>query len=223
MDRTIQTCRQEGVKLLIFSNPGNPTSIVCPRQEVRRLIQGLPDTLVVLDEAYMDFSDQSLLPEFQDYDNLLLLRTCSKAFGMAGLRLGFAVGQKRLVDAIKGVKSPYNVNALSQKLGAAVLRHPQAMKEALAEILASREQLLQGVRALGEAFPGRFALLPCATNFATLRMADGEALYHYLGEQGISIRYTGGLVRITCGTAGENQAVLTKMADYFAAVPAKGE
>ena len=54
-------------------------------------------------------------------------------------------------------------------------------------------------------------------------MADGEALYHYLGEQGISIRYTGGLVRITCGTAGENQAVLTKMADYFAAVPAKGE
>ena len=142
---------------------------------------------------------------------------------MAGLRLGFAVGQKRLVDAIKGVKSPYNVNALSQKLGAAVLRHPQAMKEALAEILASREQLLQGIRALGEAFPGRFALLPCATNFATLRMADGEALYHYLGEQGISIRYTGGLVRITCGTAGENQAVLTKMADYFAAVPAKGE
>lgn len=223
VDRTIQTCRQEGVKLLIFSNPGNPTSIVCPRQEVRRLIQGLPDTLVVLDEAYMDFSDQSLLPEFQDYDNLLLLRTCSKAFGMAGLRLGFAVGQKRLVDAIKGVKSPYNVNALSQKLGAAVLRHPQAMKEALAEILASREQLLQGVRALGEAFPGRFALLPCATNFATLRMADGEALYHTLGEQGISIRYTGGLVRITCGTAGENQAVLTKMADYFAAVPAKGE
>lgn len=184
VDRTIQTCRQEGVKLLIFSNPGNPTSIVCPRQEVRRLIQGLPDTLVVLDEAYMDFSDQSLLPEFHDYDNLLLLRTCSKAFGMAGLRLGFAVGQKRLVDAIKGVKSPYNVNALSQKLGAAVLRHPQAMKEALAEILASREQLLQGVRALGEAFPGRFALLPCATNFATLRMADGEALYHTLGEQG---------------------------------------
>ena len=91
VDRTIQTCRQEGVKLLIFSTPGNPTSIVCPRQEVRRLIQGLPDTLVVLDEAYMDFSDQSLLPEFHDYDNLLLLRTCSKAFGMAGLRLGFAV------------------------------------------------------------------------------------------------------------------------------------
>ncbi len=115
--RTMQTCQQEGVKLLIFSNPGNPTSVVCPREEVRRLIRGLPDTLVVLDEAYMDFSDQSLLPEFHDYDNLLILRTCSKAFGMAGLRLGFAVGQKRLVDAIKAVKSPYNVNALSQGWG----------------------------------------------------------------------------------------------------------
>ena len=63
----METCQRERVKLLIFSNPGNPTSIVAPREEVRRLIRGLPDTLVVLDEAYMDFSDQSLLPEFQEY------------------------------------------------------------------------------------------------------------------------------------------------------------
>ena len=180
---------------------------------------------LAVDQCFLELTEGE--PEFLTRElgkgGLFLLRALTKSYALAGLRLGFAVGQKRLVDAIKGVKSPYNINALSQKLRAEVLRHPQAMKEALAEILASREQLLQGIRALGEAFPGRFALLPCATNFATLRMADGEALYHYLGEQGISIRYTGGLVRITCGTAGENQAVLTKMADYFAAVPAKGE
>ena len=63
--RGCAACRREKVKLLIFSNPGNPTSLVCPREEVRRLLTSLPDTLVVLDEAYMDFSDQSLLPEFQ--------------------------------------------------------------------------------------------------------------------------------------------------------------
>ena len=223
VDKAIQVCQQEGVKLLVFSNPGNPTSLVCPREEVRRLIGGLPDTLVVLDEAYMDFSDQSLLPEFQQYDNLLILRTCSKAFGMAGLRLGFAVGQKALVDAVKAVKSPYHVNSLSQRMGALVLQHPQAMKEALQTLLASRDDLLSGIKALAAEFPNRFELLESATNFATLSIKDGEALFQYLGQQGIAIRDTWGLVRITCGTPEENRAVLQEMAAYFAATPAEGK
>ncbi|MGI6255586.1 MAG: pyridoxal phosphate-dependent aminotransferase [Acutalibacter sp.] len=222
VDETIRICQEEQVKLLIFSNPGNPTSLVCPKEEIRRLIRGV-DALVVLDEAYMDFSDQSLLAEFEDYDNLLILRTCSKAFGMASLRLGFAVGRKPLVDAVKAVKSPYNVNSLSQKLGALVLEHPQAMKEALETILASKEELMQGLRALLEEFPGRFILLESATNFATMKLPDGERLFHHMGEQGIAIRYTGGLVRITCGAPEENRAVLQELADYFAAVPAVEE
>ncbi len=222
IDKLIETCQNEKVKLLVFSNPGNPTSVVCPREEIRRLVRG-GDALVVLDEAYMDFSDQSLLPEFQEYDNLLILRTCSKAFGMAGLRLGFAVGQKALIDAVKAVKSPYNVNTLSQTLGAIVLRHPQALKEATEKILRSRQELLSGLEALGKEFPGRFCLLPCATNFATMKLADGEQLFQYLGQRGIAIRYTGGLVRITCGTTGENREVLKEIADYFAATPAAEE
>lgn len=222
IDKLIETCQNENVRLLVFSNPGNPTSVVCPREEIRRLVRGV-DALVVLDEAYMDFSDQSLLPEFSEYDNLLILRTCSKAFGMAGLRLGFAVGQRPLIDAVKGVKSPYNVNTLSQTLGTVLLRHPQALREALARILQSRDQLIAGLGALKEEYPGRFILLPCATNFATLKLPDGERLYRYFGERGIAIRYTGGLVRITCGTPEENQVVLEEMAQYFAAVPAAEE
>lgn len=222
IDKLIETCQNENIKLLIFSNPGNPTSVVCPREEIRRLVRGV-NALVVLDEAYMDFSDQSLLPEFSEYDNLLILRTCSKAIGMAGARLGFAVGQKPLIDAVKAVKSPYNVNTLSQTLGTVVLRHPQVLKEALAQILRSRDQLISGIEALGKEYPDRFTLLPCATNFAAMKMKDGERLYHYLGERGISIRYTGGLVRITCGTPKENQAVLEEMAQYFATIPAAEE
>lgn len=213
VDLILETCRREKVRLLIFSNPGNPTSVVCPREEVRRLARGM-DGLVVLDEAYMDFSDQSLLGEFQEYDNLLILRTCSKAFGMASLRLGFAVGQKRLVDAVKAVKSPYNVNTLSQTLGALVLSHPEALDRAKEQILTSRDALWAGLVQLSKEFPGRFTLLPCATNFATLVMEDGEALFRYLGKQGTSIRYTGGLVRITCGTEEENKIVLEQVRDY---------
>ena len=121
------------------------------------------------------------------------------------------------------MKSPYNVNSLSQRLGALVLQHPQAMKEALQTILASREELFSGIKALAAEYPGRFTLLESATNFATLSMKDGEALFQYLGQQGIAIRYTGGLVRITCGTPEENRAVLQVMAAYFAATPAEGE
>ena len=142
---------------------------------------------------------------------------------MAGLRLGFAVGRKELVDAVKAVKSPYNVNRLSQALGTLVLEHPPLLGEALETILASKKQLVEGLEALLKEFPSRFTLLPSATNFASLRLPDGEGLRRFLEEQGISVRYTAGLVRITCGTPEENRAVLGEMASYFAAAPAAEE
>ena len=209
-------CQREQVKLLIFSNPCNPTSLVCGREEMRKLIDSLPDTLVVLDEAYMDFSDQSLLGEVEDHPNLLVLRTCSKAFGMAALRLGFAVCGKTLAGALRAVKSPYNVNSLSQAVGTAVLRRKGELDRALETILRSRDQLYAGLRELGEKYPGRFRLLPGETNFAALEMADGPELLAYLARQGVAIRYTGGLVRVTCGAPEENKIVLEEMAGYFA-------
>ena len=209
-------CQREQVKLLIFSNPCNPTSLVCGREEMRKLIDSLPETLVVLDEAYMDFSDQSLLGEVEDHPNLLVLRTCSKAFGMAALRLGFAVCGKTLAGALRAVKSPYNVNSLSQAVGTAVLRRKGELDQALETILRSRDQLYAGLRELGERYPGRFRLLPGETNFAALEMEDGPELLGYLARQGVAIRYTGGLVRVTCGAPEENKIVLEEMAGYFA-------
>ena len=209
-------CQREQVKLLIFSNPCNPTSLVCGREVMRKLIDSLPDTLVVLDEAYMDFSDQSLLGEVEDHPNLLVLRTCSKAFGMAALRLGFAVCGKTLAGALRAVKSPYNVNSLSQAVGTAVLRRKGELDRALETILRSRDQLYAGLRELGEKYPGRFRLLPGETNFAALEMEDGPELLAYLARQGVAIRYTGGLVRVTCGAPEENKIVLEEMAGYFA-------
>ena len=192
------------------------TSLVCGREEMRKLIDSLPDTLVVLDEAYMDFSDQSLLGEVEDHPNLLVLRTCSKAFGMAALRLGFAVCGKTLAGALRAVKSPYNVNSLSQAVGTAVLRRKGELDRALETILRSRDQLYAGLRELGEKYPGRFRLLPGETNFAAMEMEDGPELLAYLARQGVAIRYTGGLVRVTCGAPEENKIVLEEMAGYFA-------
>ena len=87
--------------MIVFSNPCNPTGQGLPKNDVRRLLQAVPETLVVLDEAYMDFWDESMLPEATKYDNLLILRTCSKAFRRRGGAAGVVVGPERLVRAVR--------------------------------------------------------------------------------------------------------------------------
>ncbi|MEG2016032.1 MAG: aminotransferase class I/II-fold pyridoxal phosphate-dependent enzyme, partial [Oscillospiraceae bacterium] len=97
-------------RMVIFSNPCNPTSVGFLADDIKKLIE-CTDALIVLDEAYMDFWNQSLLSQVQDYDNLIILKTCSKALGFACVRLGFAIANKTLTDVIKAAKSPYNVNS----------------------------------------------------------------------------------------------------------------
>lgn len=215
VDSVMEACVREGVRLLIFSNPCNPTSLVLKREEVRKLVKGLPDTLVVLDEAYMDFSDQSLLGEVEDYDNLMILRTCSKAMGLAALRLGFAVANGTLAGALRAAKSPYNVNSLSQALGEAVLNRPDLLQDALGHIMFSRKELLGGLAEIGAKYPGRFILLPGETNFAALDMEDGQGVQQKLLERGVAVRYTGGLLRVTCGAPQENRLFLDKFEEIL--------
>lgn len=214
VDQVIETCNAENVRLLVFSNPCNPTSLVLGREQVRRLVQGV-NGLVVLDEAYMDFSGQSLLGEEEDFDNLIILRTCSKAMGMAALRLGFAIARPELANAIRAAKSPYNVNSLSQALGTAVLSRPELLREALGHILISRKELLGGLAEIGAEYPGRFILLPGETNFAALDMDGGKEMQQKLLERGVAVRYTGGLLRVTCGAPEENRLFLEKFAEIL--------
>ena len=151
VDEVIAKAQAENVKMIVFSNPCNPTSLGLPREEVRRLIRSV-DALVVLDEAYMDFWDQSLLGEVEDYDNLIILRTCSKAIGAAALRLGFAVAAPRLTRVLRAVKSPYNVNSLSQAIGTLVLGEREWEAGARAQIVDSRRALQSFLARVQEEF-----------------------------------------------------------------------
>ena len=214
VEEVINVCREKDIKLLIFSNPCNPTSLGLGREEVRRLITSV-DALVVLDEAYMDFWDQSLLSEFNRYDNLLILRTCSKAFGGAALRLGFAVGALPLTNALKAVKSPYNLNSFTQAAGAALLRRKEESKAALAEILLSKKELLDGVKTLAERFPGEMEVFESDTNFVFIRTGKYAEIFQYMLEKGIAIRKFAGYLRITAGTREENRAVLDALQEFF--------
>ena len=170
---------------------------------------------MVLDEAYMDFWNQSLLSEFDKYDNLLILRTCSKAFGGAALRLGFAVGVMPLTNALKAVKSPYNLNSFTQAAGAALLRRKEEAKAALAEILISKAELLDGVKALAQKFPGEMEVFESDTNFVFIRTERYLEIFQYMLEKGIAIRKFTGYLRITAGSREENRAVLNVLEEFF--------
>lgn len=105
---------------------------------MRKLIRSV-DSLVVLDEAYMDFWDQSLLSEVEDYENLIILRTSSKAIGCAAIRLGFAVANERLSNALRAVKSPYNVNSFTQMAGTVLFQHKELLERARRQIICQRK------------------------------------------------------------------------------------
>lgn len=216
IDKVIETCNNENVKLLIFSNPCNPTSVGLTREAVRKIIKGV-SALVVLDEAYMDFWDESMLGEFENYDNLLILKTCSKAFGLAALRVGFAVGPEKLIRAIKAVKSPYNVNTCSQKMAEAVLKNRAEADAAIRRLLLSRDELQGKFDRMAQRFPDKLETVKSVTNFIVLRTPYAEELYERLLSESIAVRYFKNMfaLRITAGSTGENAAVAEHIQRFF--------
>lgn len=210
-DAAAQLARDQEVGLIIFSNPCNPVGNVFPKEKVFDFVRSV-DALVVVDEAYMDFSDQSLVDRIDETDNLVILRTCSKAFGMAALRLGFALSNWRIINSIRKVKSPFNVNSLSQTVGELVISQKEQTARNIREIKESTARLYQGLKAL----EGRCGLLekvyPTQTNFIYIRCEKAKIVQSRLREEGISIRAFGdGHLRITAGSSAENQRLLREL------------
>lgn len=208
VDAVIDTVRRENVRMLLFSNPCNPTSLGLCREDMRRILRECPDTLVIDDEAYMDFWDQSLLSEVAEHDNLIILRTCSKALGLAALRLGFAVANPTLTGVLRAAKSPYNVNSVTQAMAAVVLKNP-LYRDFYGELLrASRDMLLDGMKKL-EAEGKLIRVFDSCTNFVYIETDKATMLTEMLADRGIAIRRFGDrYLRITAGTETENREVL---------------
>ncbi len=210
VDRVLETIAREQVRLCIFSNPCNPTSLGLPREEVRRLVRGT-DALIVLDEAYMDFYDQSLLSEVEEYDNLIILRTCSKALGLAALRLGFAVCNERLTGILRAAKSPYNVNAVTQAMAAVALQNPAYRESYVEQILQSKRELYDGLRSLH-----RGKLFESDTNFVLWELPHAQVVFEELKKAGIVVRlFPGDRLRITAGAPAENAALLRELPEIL--------
>ena len=204
-----------GARLVIFSNPCNPTGVMYPREQLLGLSAGLRlGTVCVVDEAYMDLrTDESLMKPGTALSepNLIVLRTLSK-LGLAGLRLGFAAANETLIRGIKKVKSPYNVNSASQAMGALALRRFDEFRRNAAKIREGTAALYSALLPFSDSLG--FKVSESDANFVFLRFGDPAVPRKIHGEllkRGISVRLFAGLsaLRITCGAEEENAALIS--------------
>jgi histidinol-phosphate aminotransferase len=204
----------KNIKAVIFSNPCNPTSLGIKKSEIIRLLKSV-FCLVIIDEAYMDFWDESVLSEVQNFDNLIVLKTCSKALGAAAVRLGFAVAKETISNALRAAKSPYNTDTLSQTIGEIILSYKDISDANIKAIIENREHLEAGLRALSNEFSVIDKVFDSVTNFVLIRTSKGAEIYEKLLEKSISIRFMGKYLRITAGTKTENEILLKNLREVL--------
>lgn len=201
-------------KLLFLCSPNNPSGNAFPTEEMLMLVKKFPG-MVVVDEAYADFSAKgSLRSRVLEYPNLVVLQTFSKAYGMAGLRLGMAFADACVIELMNRVKYPYNLSQATQELALQAL---EALKEQeIAEILVQRERLAKAL----PAFPFVERVYPSDANFLLVRVEDADALYAHLLADAIIVRNRSrvpgcaGCLRLTIGTPEENDRLLQSLASY---------
>ncbi|EMR07727.1 Histidinol-phosphate aminotransferase [Bhargavaea cecembensis DSE10] len=192
---------------VILPNPNAPTGIYEPLDGIRRILQGNPDRVVIIDEAYIDFAGPSAATLISEFDNLLVVRTTSKSRSLAGLRVGYALGQPELIEGLVRIKDSFNsytTDRLAQAGAEAAFRDAAYFEETTAKIIATRGRSVMRLAELG------FTVLPSSANFlfCTYPEADAGVLYADLKSRNILVRHFGkprikDYLRITVGTEEE--------------------
>lgn len=203
IDRMIQQANQFNASLIFLCTPNNPTGTLFTKDMVTRLIQNT-SALVIVDEAYMEFStkDESIINDVVSYQNALVARTFSKAYGLAQARIGYMVGNASLIQTLLKGKLPYSVNGLSMSIALDAMQKQQQVTEYINSIIQERTRLYQEYQSMGlHVFESQGNFLLIQTN---------KPIYETLREKGMLIRtFQNGTYRITIGTELENNAVLS--------------
>lgn len=204
----------KNTKALFLCSPNNPTANSFPREELMRLVDEM-DCMVVVDEAYIDFADaESLASEIESHSNLVVLQTMSKAWAMAGLRVGLAIADKRVVELFSQVKYPYNINVATMGIVSELLT--KGIADEVAEIKAQRSVVAEALARLS--FVEK--VYPSDANFLLVKVEDADAVYDYLIADGIIVRNRNrvkgcqGCLRITIGVESENDKLINSLKRY---------
>ena len=197
---------------IVFPNPNAPTGVEMPLSEIEEIVAKNPDSVVIVDEAYVDFGGVSALPLVDKYENLLVVQTFSKSRALAGMRIGFAIGQKKLISYLNDVKfsfNSYTMNRLTIACGKACVEDRAYFQEITGKIVATREWTKQKLTELGFTFPDSKANFI----FATHKTVPAQELFENLKTAGIYVRYfkkprIDNYLRITVGTQAEMERLV---------------
>ena len=205
-------------RIVVICNPNNPTGIDVPRESIMQIIQAAPDAAILLDEAYFDFYGQTIIDQIGKLPNLFIARTFSKAYGLAGLRLGVMVGDQEQMSVLRRMATPFNVNAFAMECLAEALDDRQFVADYVAQVIASRKWLHQELEKAG------FKCWPSHGNFILCRFGEEKkAILDALRARNIALRDRPdcqGCVRITIGKQQEMERLMDQLKQVLSQLPA---
>jgi len=206
----------ENTKIIFICSPNNPTGNSINRADIETILANF-NGLVVIDEAYINYSRQkTFIQELTDYSNLVVLQTLSKAWGLAGLRVGMAFASEEIIEVFNKVKPPYNMNEASQQLTLEALQNVDQVNNWIKESVAEREKL----RAALSIMPSVITIYPSDANFILVKTENPKEIYQYFVERGIIVRDRSkvelceGCLRITVGTPQENKLLMEAFKNF---------
>ncbi|WP_345951748.1 histidinol-phosphate transaminase [Mucilaginibacter sp. PAMB04274] len=203
-------------KIIFVCSPNNPTGNSINRDDIETLLSNF-NGLVVVDEAYINFSRQkTFIQELTEYANLIVLQTLSKAWGLAGLRVGMAFASEEIIEVMNRVKPPYNINEASQQLALQALQNTEQVNGWIKETLAERDKLVLQLKDLDFVVD----IYPSDANFILVKTTDAKGIYNFLVQNGIIVRDRSkvelceGSLRITVGTPQENITLINTLQNF---------
>ncbi|AOY78263.1 histidinol-phosphate transaminase [Clostridium formicaceticum] len=204
----VKVMKKEAPKVVFLTNPNNPTGGVIPREQIIRIIEHA-NGIVVIDEAYVEFYGETVLDLVNYYPNLIVLRTLSKGYGLAGARVGYGVASKELMGILYKVKPPYNIGSLSQVAAKVCLENKEMLDRVIKEIIIERDKMADVLSDIPD-----IKVYKSHGNFLLCKVGKAKEVYQHLADHKVLVRYFGeegplkGCIRITIGTKEENQLVV---------------
>lgn len=214
LEATLNAIAKHKPKLIFIAYPNNPTGNAFDRNAIKKIIEST-DALVVVDEAYYAYAQDSFMSELNNYSNMVLLRTVSK-IGFAGLRLGLLIGNADTVGHLDKLRLPYNINTLTQASANFLLKEKQRIIDNAQVIINERGRLFDTLRALDP-----LTVYPSDANFLLIKTDDANTLFVFLKEQGVLIKsfashpQLGDCIRITVSNADENNVLLAQIKNFY--------
>ena len=214
LDKLEELLISEPIKLIVLCNPNNPTGNLLNVKAVLNLASQY-ECFVLVDEAYIEFCpSKSSIPLLEQFDNLLITRTFSKAYGLAGIRIGYCIGTEPIITALSKVQLPYSVSTLSQSVAEDAIQNKSYMLAQVRRTVLEREKLsdtLQDFNFVKQVYPSE-------SNFLLFQVEDAKAVYEYLIEQGIIIRnrdqQVQNCLRVSVGNSKENECLINALKQY---------